>query len=340
MNQAALSRRAVLTALLFVAWVCGCDRTPPEPVAKPAATPEQAPDLAPEDKDDSYRYAATGRIVAIGDLHGDLGATRRALRTAGVIDDRDHWIGGSTVLVQTGDVLDRGDDERAILDLMGRLTEEASKAGGAVHALLGNHEIMNVQGDLRYVTRGGFTSFEPMAAGSTTDVTKFPEHARARAAAFLPGGAYAVRLAKLDTIAMVGDTLFVHGGVLPSHLRYGIGRINREVKAWMRGDSPQLPSIMLSDTAPTWSRRFSEPDVDARDCRVLASVLDKVKATRMVVGHTPQKSGITSACEERVWRIDIGLAAHYGGPPAQVLAIEGGKARVVREDPKPSTTAP
>jgi hypothetical protein len=84
--------------------------------------------------------------VAIGDLHGDLAAARAALRLAGAIDERDLWIGGPLVVVQTGDVLDRGDDERALLAWLDRVAAAARAAGGALHRLVGNHEVLNVQG--------------------------------------------------------------------------------------------------------------------------------------------------------------------------------------------------
>lgn len=332
-----ISRRWLLTGSVSFLLFFGCDRAPQEPtkpaVAKTAEPPEPAAKI--HDTDTSYRFSAVGRVVAVGDLHGDLEATRRALRAAGVIDDKDGWSGGMTVLVQTGDILDRGDGERAILDLLERLMGEAKKAGGAVHVLNGNHEVMNVAGDLRYVTPGGFASFEndPVSSDSSVNLDRFAKHEKARARAFLPGGPYARRLANFNTVVMVNDSLFVHGGALSKHVRYGIGKINREVQAWMRGDRPSLPAIMQGDDAPTWNRRFSSPDVDARDCRVLETVLHHVGAKRMVVGHTPQKGGITSACDERVWRIDIGLASHYGSSPAQVLAVDGDKVTVLKEAP-------
>src|SRR5690349_6764906 len=147
--------------------LAGCKR---EPDAKPAPPPTPTPTPAPAAPDASAapgcqladnpsRRQPPGRIVAVGDLHGDLTATRAALRVAGVIDPHDSWIGGTTTLVQTGDVLDRGDDEQAIIDLLERLETEAAAAGGAVIWLLGNHELMNAAGDFRYVTHGGFTDF-------------------------------------------------------------------------------------------------------------------------------------------------------------------------------------
>src|SRR5512140_1089804 len=150
--------RVALTAAL----ACACDRghhesPPPTPAVAPRAPEPAKPGctLAPI----PLRIPAPKRMVAIGDLHGDLGGTRAALRAAGAIDEHDKWIGGDLVVVQTGDVLDRGDDERAVLELLERLSTEAKAAGGALIQLLGNHELMNAAGDFRYVTPGGARDF-------------------------------------------------------------------------------------------------------------------------------------------------------------------------------------
>ena len=86
--------------------------------------------LLAEPLDLPTRYPPAQHIVAIGDLHGDLEATRAALRLAGAIDERDRWVGGTWVIVQTGDQLDRGDDELEILDLLDALAAQAQAAGG------------------------------------------------------------------------------------------------------------------------------------------------------------------------------------------------------------------
>ncbi len=167
-------------------------------------------------------YPAPTRLVAMGDVHGDLNAARRALRLAGAINDQDEWTGGDLVVVQVGDQLDRGDDEQAILELFDRLREQAHEAGGAFHILNGNHEFMNCKLDLRYITPGGFSDFEDAVTVDPTDalLLTYPEDQRARVAAFRPGGPYALRLANRNTIVIVGDTLFVHGGVHTEHIRY------------------------------------------------------------------------------------------------------------------------
>src|SRR5690606_18824321 len=113
-------------------------------------------------------------------------------------DNQDHWIGGTTIVVQTGDQLDRGDDELAIFDLLDQLANEAQHAGGAVYVLHGNHELMNAAGDFRYVTPEGFRQFTdyPGVDVNHPRLANIPAHMRGRAAAFMPSGPLAHRMAK------------------------------------------------------------------------------------------------------------------------------------------------
>ena len=284
--------------LLFTGWLLACGRDVP---TAQRSQPLQA----------AAKPRGVGRIVAIGDLHGDLDATRRALRLAGAIGADDHWSGGTLTVVQTGDTIDRGDQDREVLDLLERLRGEAAKAGGAFIAMSGNHEIMNVAGDMRYVTRTAAAAFEPD-----------------RVRAFAPGAAYARTLADWPVIAQVGGNVFVHGGVLPHHVRYGVERLNRETAAWMRGSAP-APALLQQEDAPIWTRVYSTPGGPA-DCVQLAQALSALGAQRMVVGHTPQPRGISSACDDRVYRIDTGMSRFYGGP-VQVLEIDGDKVRILSE---------
>jgi len=278
------------------------------------------------------------RIVAFGDVHGDLAATRGALRLAGAIDENDRWIGGDLVVVQTGDQLDRGDDERAILDLFARLVVEGREAGGAFHPLNGNHELMNAHLDLRYITEGGFRDFEgavevpdpglflPDSAMADSLLARYEPEERARVAAFRPGGPYALLLARRNTIVMVGDNVFVHGGVLPEHAEYGIEAINEEIRAWLRGEAP-APEWSRGSESPIWTRLFSRSPDEAA-CEVLGRTLETLGARRMIVGHTVHRQGITPYCDERVWAADVGMASYYGGP-LEVLEIRGDSVRVL-----------
>jgi hypothetical protein len=254
------------------------------------------------------------RLVAIGDLHGDLGGARSALKAAGAIDDGDRWIGGDLAIVQTGDILDRGVDEPEIYALLERLDGEARKAGGAIVQLNGNHELMNAARDFRYVT--------PEAMG---------DFGRDREAAFDPGAPWAKKLARFNIVAIVADTVFSHAGVLPEWVTQ-IDQMNLDARCWLDGQAGgagEPPIALTSDASPVWTRAFGMPD--RVDCAMLDRVLDQLGAKRMVVGHTVQQQGITSACEGRLWRIDVGLAIGYGGP-IEVLEVVGltGSPRVLR----------
>ena len=270
------------------------------------------------------------RIVAFGDVHGDLEAARGALRLAGAINEQDRWIGGELIVVQTGDQLDRGDQEQAILDLFERLRIESKAAGGAFHALLGNHEIMNARGDLRYVTDGGFADFMDAVEYDPGDslLADFEPHQRARMAALMPGGPYADMLAHRQVILQVGDNVFVHGGVLPDHVAYGIDEINSSAQAWLRGEA-DFPPVLQGSESPQWTRLYSR-DPDSLACGVLEEALTALEAKRIVMGHTIQESGITSACGARAWRIDVAMAAYYGGS-VEVLEIVGDSVRVLKD---------
>jgi diadenosine tetraphosphatase ApaH/serine/threonine PP2A family protein phosphatase len=301
--------RARLLAVICLALAAACkgrDAAPP-PTPAPPAPSRTACSLA----DVPARRPAPARLVAIGDLHGDATAARNALRLAGAIDDRDRWIGGALVVVQLGDVLDRGDGERDILDLFAHLELDARAAGGALIPLLGNHELMNAAGDFRYVTSGGFSDFVDAAGvmDSHADVAAVPSDERARAAALFPGGPYAHRLAGHLVIAIVGDTLFVHGGLSPQWATR-IEDVNRSARCWLDGAGPR-PDVLTADDGPVWSRAYAGDQVDCDD---VARALAVAGAKRMVIAHTVQPNGISSACDGAVWRIDVGLAALYGGP--------------------------
>lgn len=320
----------LLSALLLSAFSCDKSK-PPEPApATPAATsaaPRSAGSLA-------MSKPAPERVVAIGDLHGDLDATRRALRLAGAIDDKDAWIGSKLVVVQTGDAIDRGDDDRKILDLLERLKGEAAKAGGEVLALVGNHEIMNAELDFRYVTRGAFSAFadvNPKDEGVAQAAAKVETAGRGRAAAFLPGGPYAQMLARRPVVARVGDSIFVHGGVLPKHVRAGLDEINEGTRKWLLGERRTLPKEITSEDGPLWTRMYSSAPGPS-DCATLDEALKTLNAKRMVMGHTPQKPDISPACGEKAWRIDVGMAKYYGGQ-IEVLELRGDSVKVLKETP-------
>jgi len=155
------------------------------------------------------------RVVAIGDVHGAADAFTQILMRAGLIDGQKRWIGGRSILVQTGDMTDRGAGMKDALDLLMSLEEQARRAGGRVHALLGNHEVMNLTGDMRDVTPEIFASFGGEAAMRQ---------------AFAPKGRYGRWLRSKPAIAQIDGTVFMHAGINHEFVDGSISDINRRIR--------------------------------------------------------------------------------------------------------------
>jgi hypothetical protein len=305
--------------VIAAAAAAACERkapaAPPPPSSPPPSQPRPGAEAARGSaactlERATWRHPAVERVVAIGDVHGDRDAFLRALRLAGLVDADMRWTGGKAWLVQTGDLLDRGDDEQQILDDLERLEQESVAAGGRTVWLNGNHEVMNVAGDWRYVTPGGLADFEDVPGG--------------RKAAFTPGGRYSQILAGQNLVAVVGDTAFVHGGIVPG-VAAGLDDANHAARCWLAGQGPS-PAVLEDDRGPLWDRSFGRDDVD---CALLDRALAELKVERLVVGHTPQEAGVNERCDGKLWRIDVGLARHYGGP-TQALELTSAGARVLR----------
>jgi calcineurin-like phosphoesterase family protein len=270
----------------------------------------------------SAQPPGANRVVAIGDIHADMGALRKALQAAGATDAGDNWIGGALTVVQLGDLIGRSDDERQVLDFIFDIQRKAARGGGAVHALIGNHEVFGGRVDNQAVGRSPFAAYEDMPDLRRDDprLRVLLPHERARGAALMAGGPYAKRIAAFPTVLKIRDTVFVHGGVVPRWARYGVDRINREVSQWLLGLAPEPDSALGVDDGDRvmWTRQFSA-DVDATDCSVLGESLRILGARRMIVAHTVHPE-ITARCDSRVWAIDVGMSRAYGGP-IQVLEI-------------------
>lgn len=278
---------------------------------------------------------APKRLVAIGDLHADLSNARRAFRLAGAIDERDAWIGGPLVIVQMGDLIGRGKEDRAVLEFVLALQTKAREAGGIVHVLLGNHEVFAARPDHRWVAPEAFAAFEQVPGLNLRhrSVIALPDAERPRFAALMPGGVYSKRIAAFPAVLRIGDIVFAHGGVLPHWARYGIDRINRDTAEWLAGRGAEPPSTLglddgSADDGVMWSRHFSAAP-ESLACQLADESLGHLRAARMVVAHTVLKA-ITSRCDDRIWAIDVGISSYYGGE-VQVLEIsEGRNFRVIK----------
>jgi hypothetical protein len=273
-----------------------------------------------------------GRVVAIGDIHADMDALRMALRTAGAIDARDKWVGGALTVVQLGDLIGRSDEERQVLDFVFDLQSKARQGGGRVYALVGNHEVFGGRLDNQAIGPNPFPAWEGVP-GLQLDhprLRTLPPYARTRGAALMPGGPYARRLAEFPVVLKLAGTVFVHGGVVPRWARYGVDRINREVRAWLLGLTDEPDSALGVDDGDRvmWTRQFSA-NVTSADCAVLEESLKILGARRMIVAHTVHPE-ITSKCNERVWAVDVGMSRAYGGQVEVLEIVNDSKLRVLR----------
>jgi len=202
---------------------------------------------------DDWHFPGVNRIVAVGDIHGAYDAMLETFQQAAVIDDSLAWTGADTHLVLTGDLLDRGPDSRLVMDFIMRLEREAARAGGQVHQLLGNHEIMNLVGDLRYVSDSEFAAFSAdesaeereqwyqyfqLSQPADTDELmirsefekKTPPGFFGHRRAFRRNGHYGKWLLEKPIMIVINDTAFVHGGIPPYVAEQGLGGVNGALK--------------------------------------------------------------------------------------------------------------
>jgi hypothetical protein len=224
------------------------------------------------------------RIVAVGDLHGDFAAWRAIALKAHLIDRRNRWAGGSTILVQTGDIVDRGPDSLKIISSLRKLQSEAPRAGGRVVVLVGNHEAMNMLGDLRYVDPGEFAAFSSGNSAGLRDrvyeankariatafrartpamteqaihdswITQNPLGKLEHQAAWSPAGELGRWTIANPAVAKIGDTIFVHGGLSVRYASIPIDQINRRTAAALTARTDTPDSILNDQFGPLWYR--------------------------------------------------------------------------------------
>lgn len=225
-----------------------------------------------------------------------------------------------------------------------------------------------MDGDFRFATREGLFEFKEWAMwyevgnsmkklceGLITDLIDpfggLPEDAviprvrseeirtaiRARYTAMRPGGPISSRfLSKNGTVVIVGDSVFVHGGLLPEHVEYGLERANEEISEWICGVRDKVEmDLVRSANSLVWSRRFSHERAEDCDCAMLEHVIKTIPGVkRMIMGHTIQDKGINGVCGNRAIRIDVGMSRGCGNGLPEVLEItENSEVRILTSNP-------
>lgn len=269
--------------------------------------------------------AASARIVVFGDVHGASDSLTQLLQGNGIIDSEQRWIAGDTTLVSLGDLLDRGPDSRAVMDLLMRLQDEASAASGEVVVLLGNHELMNLTGELRDVSAEEFAAFasDPLPSDVTEEPDKPAGYTQLKRA-LSPTGHYGRWLLQQPALAVRGNTAFVHAGLSApierSKLEETNGQARRAIEGSTlvssHGSSTRSTPELLGQLGPFWYRGTATCH-ELLETERLRGALAALEVDRLVVGHTPTPSGYPeSRFDGSVITLDTGMLTKvYGGQP-------------------------
>jgi len=258
-------------------------------------------------------------------------------------------------------MVDREPDSLEIVRDLMRLQKEAPKKGGRVIVLTGNHEAMNVTGDLRYTVAGDFAAFATPRSAELRDrlyeAKKADIEAQYRAKdpaltseairdawikatplgwveqrlAWAPDGEIGRWVIHNPAVALVGGNLFVHGGLSAEYSKLSIDVINAQVAEALKAVDRSPSSIISSPLGPLWYRGLISRDPKVTEIpegaprppidQELATVLAAYGAKRIVVGHTPSLSGIKVDYDGRLVRIDTGNSRYYGGTPSYLQII-------------------
>jgi hypothetical protein len=288
-------------------------------------------------------FEGVKHVIAVGDIHGEYERFLNILRTARLIDKKNKWAGGKTHLVMVGDLIDRGPASAKVMDLLMSLEPQARRAGGYVHVLLGNHEAMNIYGDLRYVSEEDFESYRTpdsrelrdkalalaienlkQAGTPPADEETFRKDFEAKhplgwveqRMAFGPEGKYGKWLRQKNVIIRINDLLFVHGGISPKYAAKTRKEINDTIRAELN-DVSKIPGGMTTDPeGPLWYRGLAQlPENDPVLIAHIDNVLKLNQARHIVIGHTPA-SGITLRFGGKVIQVDVGLVFSPSAPEA------------------------
>nr|WP_199157473.1 metallophosphoesterase [Pedobacter sp. ASV2] len=239
-------------------------------------------------------YKAADKLLVLSDIEGEFEAFRALMIGNKVIDEKYNWIFGKGHLVICGDLFDRGKDVMPYIWLLYKLEEDAAKKGGNVHVLLGNHDVMNMAGDLRYLS------------------PKYPASAKLMGVDYLSLLAQDTEigtwLRSKNAIEKIGDRLFLHGGISPkiNALDLSIEAINEKCRSYYGIPTKQLKpdgSLFMSSGGPFWYRGYFGKD--STSVATVDSTLTKFNVKQIVVGHTITADNIASYYGGKVIGVDV-----------------------------------
>jgi len=260
-----------------------------------------------------YHFNGVSKIAAISDIHGQYNVMIKLLQSNNIICDDNKWIFGEGHLVITGDVFDRGDQVTEILWYLYELEAQAEEAGGKVHMLLGNHEVMVMSGDVRYINK---------KYRYTTAVTQ-----QMYQDLFGEKSVLGNWLRSKPVSITINDIVFLHAGFSKELLESGITfeEINTTFSNHLIGvpaaEIMQDSSLveLYADNGPLWYRGYT--DMSSFTQNDADDIVEKLGVKHIVVGHTSLKS-IVSLFDNRIFMIDSSMKF---GKTGEVLLWEDSK---------------
>ncbi|MBN2595443.1 metallophosphoesterase [Labilibaculum sp.] len=224
---------------------------------------------------------SNNRIVVLGDIHGEFESLLAILRYNKIIDKKNKWNYGAGQVVFTGDVFDRGDKVTECLWFIFQLEIQAKKQGGMVHYLLGNHEMMALLFDDRYV----IDKYQHAAHHLQFHYSHF----------FDKHSVLGKWLRSKNTLVRIGEQLFVHGGISPKLLekKMSINEVNVGMRYHLNNYTAlvdtTLVDLFLYSNSPLWYRGYLSrtPKYDRISLQEVLKTLEFYHANVIIFGHTP-----------------------------------------------------
>lgn len=238
-------------------------------------------------------YPLPPKMLVISDIEGNFEGFESILTGAGVIDSQFNWTFGNGHLILPGDFLDRGLNVSECLWLIYKLETEAEQAGGKVHFILGNHEVMNMREDLRYVRKKYLANADSLGLDYKKWYSAESELGR--------------WLRSKNCIERIGSYIFVHGGISPQlqAANMNIGEINSHLRIVIDkpfdSTSTYVDSLILKSKGPLWYRGMALGELSADS---VTGILQQLDADKVIIGHTVFDE-ITSLYNGSVIAIDL-----------------------------------
>ncbi|HZK08997.1 MAG TPA: ankyrin repeat domain-containing protein [Bacteroidales bacterium] len=263
-------------------------------------------------------YKDVDKILAFGDVHGNYRALVNFMKHHGVIDNELRWIWGSGHVVMMGDIFDRGDEVTEALWFLYQLDQQAHHQGGRVNTLLGNHEVMVMQNDTRYIDR----KYELFSNYFMRDYASFYDTASVL-------GRW---LRSRNAVITINDLLFSHAGISPAVLEKQIplAKINSVIEEYLNTDPDEpsrdadLMNLLLNREGPLWYRGYMMDGVfgDLISQEYVERVLQFYNVDKIIIAHTEVEQ-MTSLYDGKVFLIDIPIRASEMF--SEALLIEKGR---------------